>query len=122
MDLNKVQLIWRSTQDIELKTTPNWQNVASLVIATNRTWNDSNWHKQESTEYNNVVLWWKIADIAQKYLKKWKKVYIEWRLHTRSWDWNDWVKKYKTEIIWENIILLDSKNEEEEEKKENKNQ
>lgn len=106
MDLNKVQIIWNITQDIELRQTPNWQNVASLSIATNRSWTDQSWMRQEQTEFHNVVLWWKLAEIASQYLQKWKKVYIEWRLQTRNWEAQDGTKRYKTEIVWENMIML----------------
>lgn len=108
MDLNKVQLIWNITQDIELKQTPSGQNVCSFSVATNRNWVDASWIKQEVAEFHNVVLWWKLAEIAWQYLHKGKKVYIEWRLQTRSWEAQDWTKRYKTEIVWENMIMLDS--------------
>lgn len=108
MDLNKVQIIWNITQDIELKQTPTWQNVCSFSVATNRNWLDGSWTKQESAEFHSVVLWWKLAEIAGQYLQKWKKIYIEWRLQTRNWEAQDWTKRYKTEIIWENMIMLDN--------------
>ena len=63
--------------------------------------------KQEMAEFHSVVLWWKLAEIAGQYLHKGKKIYIEWRLQTRSWEAQDWTKRYKTEIIWENMIMLD---------------
>ncbi len=106
MDLNKVQIIWNITQDIELRQTPNWQNVASMTVATNRTWTDQSGIKQEQAEFHNVVLWGKLAEIAHQYLWKWKKVYIEWRLQTRSWEAQDGTKRYRTEIIAENMIML----------------
>jgi single-strand DNA-binding protein len=109
MDLNKAQIIGRITQDLELKQTPNWQNVISFSVATNRNWTDSSWMKQEQVEFHNVVLWWKLAEIADKYLNKWSKLFIEWRLQTRSWEAQDSTKRYKTEIVWENMIMLDSK-------------
>ncbi len=109
MDLNKAQIIGRITQDLELKQTPNWQNVISFSVATNRNWTDSSWMKQEQVEFHNVVLWWKLAEIADKYLNKWSKLFIEWRLQTRSWEAQDGTKRYKTEIVWENMIMLDSK-------------
>jgi len=111
MDLNKAQIIGRITQDLELKQTPNGQNVLSFSIATNRNWVDSSWMKQEQVEFHNVVLWWKLSEIAAQYLWKWRKVFIEWRLQTRSWEAQDWTKRYKTEIVWENMIMLDWKNE-----------
>ena len=109
MDLNKVQLIWNITQDIELKQTPNGQNVCSFSLATNRSWVDGAWIKQELAEFHSIVLWGKLAEIAWQYLHKWKKIYIEWRLQTRSWEAQDWSKRYKTEIVWENMIMLDNK-------------
>jgi len=110
MDLNKVQIIGNITQDIELKQTPNWQNVTSFSVATNRNWTDASWMRQEQAEFHNIVLWWKLAEIAAQYLWKWKKVYIEGRLQTRNWEAQDWTKRYKTEIIWTNMIMLDGNN------------
>ncbi len=111
MDLNKAQVIGRITQDLELKQTPNWQNVLSFSIATNRNWTDSTWNKQEQVEFHNVVLWGKLAEIAMQYLWKWRRVFIEGRLQTRTWEAQDGTKRYKTEIVWENMIMLDSKSE-----------
>jgi single-strand DNA-binding protein len=109
MDLNRAQIIGNITQDLELKQTPNWQSVVSFSVATNRTWVDSSWMKQEQVEFHNIVLWWKLAEIAAQYLRKWRKIFIEWRLQTRTWDAQDWTKRYKTEIIWDNMIMLDWK-------------
>jgi single-strand DNA-binding protein len=109
MDLNRAQIIGNITQDLELKQTPNWQSVVSFSVATNRSWADSSWIKQEQVEFHNVVLWWKLAEIAAQYLRKWRKIFIEWRLQTRTWDAQDWTKRYKTEIIWDNMIMLDWK-------------
>jgi len=111
MDLNKAQIIGNITQDLELKQTPNWQNVLSFSIATNRHWTDWSWIKQEQTEFHNVVLWWKLAEIANEYLWKWRKVYIEGRLQTRNWEAQDGTKRYRTEIVWENLIMLDRKSD-----------
>lgn len=113
MDLNKAQIIGRITQDLELKQTPNGQSVTSFSLATNRNWTDSGWIKQEQVEFHNVVLWWKLAEIAGQYLRKWSRLFIEWRIQTRSWEAQDWTKRYKTEIVWENMIMLDSKNDSE---------
>ena len=107
MDLNKVQIIGNITQDVELRQTPNGQNVTTLSIATNRNWTDWSWVKQEQAEFHSVVLWGKLAEIAGQYLQKWKKIYIEWRLQTRNWEAQDWTKRYRTEIVWENMIMLD---------------
>jgi single-strand DNA-binding protein len=107
MDLNKVQIIGRITQDVELRQTPNGQSVTTLSIATNRNWTDGAGMKQEQAEFHNVVLWAKLAEIAGQYLQKGKKVYIEGRLQTRSWEAQDGSKRYRTEIIGENMIMLD---------------
>lgn len=111
MDLNKAQVIGRITQDLELKQTPNGQNVLSFSLATNRNWTDSTWNKQEQVEFHNVVLWGKLAEIAMQYLWKWRRVFIEGRLQTRTWEAQDGTKRYKTEIVWENMIMLDAKSE-----------
>ena len=108
MDLNKAQVIWRVTSDIELKTTPNGQNVTSFSVATNRTWVDWSGMKQEQAEFHNIVIWGKLAEIASQYLQKWKRVFLEWRLQTRSWEAQDWTKRYKTEMVADNMIMLDS--------------
>ncbi|MDP5038981.1 MAG: single-stranded DNA-binding protein [Candidatus Gracilibacteria bacterium] len=107
MDLNKVQIIGNITQDVELKQTPNGQNVCSISIATNRSWLDNSGMKQEVAEFHSIVLWGKLAEIAGQYLHKGKKVYIEGRLQTRSWEAQDGTKRYKTEIVGENMIMLD---------------
>lgn len=107
MDLNKVQLIGNITQDIELKQTPSGQNVCSFSLATNRNWVDGSGIKQEVAEFHSIVLWGKLAEIAGQYLHKGKKIYIEWRLQTRNWEAQDGTKRYKTEIVGENMIMLD---------------
>ncbi len=109
MDLNKAQIIGNITQDIEMRQTPNGQNVTTISIATNRNWTDGSGMKQEQVEFHNVVLWGKLAEIAHQYLAKGKKVYIEGRIQTRNWEAQDGSKRYKTEIVGENMIMLDSK-------------
>lgn len=109
MDLNKVQLIGRITQDIELKQTPNGLNVTTFSMATNRSYKDASGMNQDQTEFHTIVLWGKLAEIASQYLWKWRQVYIEWRLQTRNWEAQDWTKRYKTEIVWENLIMLGNK-------------
>jgi single-strand DNA-binding protein len=61
---------------------------------------------QEDTEFHNCVAWRGLADIAEQYMHKWKKVYVEWYLKTRNWEDTAWVKRYKTEIVADNVILL----------------
>ena len=107
MDLNKVQIIGRLTADPEVRTTPNGAKVASFSVATNFTWKDQAGQKKEVVEYHNVVAWRKLADIIGQYLKKGRRVYVEGRLQTRSWQGNDGSKKYRTEIVADNMIMLD---------------
>ena len=109
MDLNKATIIGRLTADPESRTTPNGQSVVTLTVATNFTWTDANGQKQEKAEFHNIVAWRKLADIMSQYLKKGSKVYIEGRLQTRSWEDQNGNKKYRTEIIADNMIMLDSK-------------
>jgi single-strand DNA-binding protein len=104
--LNKVQLIGNLTADPEVKQTPNGQFVANLSLATNRQWRDSAGMEQKQTEFHNIVVWGKLAEICQTYLKKGQKAYLEGRLQTRSWDDPSGQKRYKTEVVAENLIML----------------
>ena len=109
MDLNKTMIIGRVTQDPELKTIPSGQSVVSFSVATNRSWTDQQGQKQDKAEFHNIVAWRKLAEIIGQYVKKGSKIYIEGRLETRSWEDQQGVKKYRTEIIADNMIMLDSK-------------
>lgn len=105
--LNKAQLIGNLTKDPELKTIPSGQAVASFSVATNSSWVDKAGQKQEKSEFHNVVAWGKLAEICGSYMKKGKKVYVEGRIQTRDWEGEDGVKKYRTEIVADNVIMLD---------------
>lgn len=109
MNLNKAMIIGNLVRDPEVKTTPSGQSVASFSIATNFVWTDQSGQKQERPEYHNIVAWRRLAEICGQYLKKGSKVYLEGRLQTRDWVGQDGVKKYRTEIVAENMIMLDSK-------------
>ena len=107
--LNKVQLIGNLTADPEVRETPNGQKVATFSVATNRRWKDASGMAQEQVEYHSVTAWRWLADIAEQYMNKGKKVYVEGYLQTRSWDdATTGQKRYKTEIVADNIILLSS--------------
>lgn len=107
--LNKVQLIGNLTADPEVRETPNGQKVATFSLATNRTWMDASGTKQEKAEFHNCKAWRGLAGIAEQYMQKGKKVYVEGYLETSSWDdATTGAKRYKTEIVAENIILLSS--------------
>lgn len=107
MDLNKVMLIGRLTQEPTVRTTPQGQQVASFSIATNRVWKDAQGQKQEKVEFHNIVAWRKLAEIIAQYVKKGRRVYVEGRLETRSWEDQSGQKKYRTEVIADNLIMLD---------------
>lgn len=107
MDLNRATILGRLTRDPELRSTNSGKSVATLSVATNRTWTDQGGQKQELVEYHTCVLWGKTADIAGQYLAKGRRVYIEGRLQTRDWAGNDGVKRYRTEIVADNMIMLD---------------
>ncbi len=108
MDLNKVMIIGRLTRDPELKTTPNGTSVCQLGLATNYVYtNQQTGQKVEQVEYHTAVLWRKLAEIANQYLKKGRRVYLEGRLQTRSWDAQDGSKRSRTEIVVDNMIMLD---------------
>ncbi len=107
MNLNKAMIIGNLTRDPEVRTTPSGQTVASFGVATNLIWNDQSGQKQEKVEFHNIVAWRKLGEICGQYLKKGAKVYIEGRLQTSDWVGQDSVKRYKTEIVAENMIMLD---------------
>ena len=106
MNLNKVFLIGHLTSDPELRNTPSGQPVCSFRMATNRIWTDkTTGQRQEKTEYHNIVAWRRLAEIASQYLTKGSLVYIEGRLETRTWEDASGNKRYRTEIIAENLQL-----------------
>lgn len=106
-DLNKAMLIGNLTRDPELRSIPSGQSVASFSIATNRSWNNAAGELQKAVEYTDVVAWGKLAEIAGQILKKGRRTYVEGRIQTRNWEGQDGVKRYKTEIIASDIIVLD---------------
>jgi len=108
MHLNKVMIIGNLTRDPEVKTTPSGQTVASFAVATNFSWVDQSGKRQEKPEFHNIVAWRKLAEICGTYLFKGKQVYIEGRLQTRDWTDQNGIRKYRTEIIAENMIMLGS--------------
>ena len=106
MNLNKVFLLGNLTADPELRNLPSGQPVCTFRIATNRIWNNrETGERQQQTEYHNVVAWRKLATIASQYLSKGGLVFVEGRLTTRSWDDPSGNKRYRTEIVADNIQL-----------------
>lgn len=109
MNLNKAMVIGNVTRDPDVRTTGGGQQVALFSVATNRTWTDPSGQKKEQVEFHSVVAWRKLAEIIGAYVKKGTKVFVEGRLQTRSWDDPSGQKKYRTEIVAENVIMLDRK-------------
>lgn len=107
-DLNKVMLIGNLTRDPEIRSTNTGQTVASFAVACNRSWNDTQGVRQDAVEYVNIVAWGKLAEIVGQIYSKGRRTYIEGRLQTSSWDDKDTgAKRYKTEVIASDLILLD---------------
>ncbi len=107
--LNKVQLIGNLTRDPELRYTPSGAAVCNFTIATNRQWTNEQGEKQEDAEFHRVVAWNKLAEICGQYLSKGKKVYAEGRMQTRKWTGEDGNDRYTTEVVLNELIMLDPK-------------
>lgn len=105
MNVNKVLLVGRVTRDPELRTTPSGQTVTSLGIATNRFWKDKSGQRQEKTEFHNVILWGRMAEIAGQYLTKGQEAFIEGRLESRTYTGKDGIERKVTDVIGENLQL-----------------
>jgi single-strand DNA-binding protein len=105
--VNKVILVGNLGKDPEVKYTPSGTPVAKLTLATNERYKSKDGQWQDRTEWHNVVLWQRLAEIAGEYLKKGSKVYIEGRLQTRSWDDKQTnQKRYMTEVVANDLVLL----------------
>jgi single-strand DNA-binding protein len=104
--LNKVMLIGNLGKDPELRYTANGTPVASFSIATSDSWKDLEGNLTERTEWHNIVAWRKLAEICGEWLKKGQKVYIEGSIRNRSYDDKNGVKRYVTEIIADDLIML----------------
>jgi len=111
--VNKVVLIGNLTRDPEMKTTQSGQPITTFSIATNREWVTKDGEKHTSTEYHDLIAWSRLAELCSKYLKKGKLIYVEGYLKTRSWENEEGVKKYRTEVVIDDMIMLDKRNGEE---------
>lgn len=107
--LNKVMLIGNLGADPEVRNTPNGSQVANFRIACTESWTDQAGQRQERTEWVTVVAWKKLAEVAQKYLRKGSKVYVEGKLQTRQWeDRNGGGKRFATEVQCDDLKMLDA--------------
>lgn len=107
--LNKVQIIGYLGRDPEMRYTPNGKPVASFAVAVTRTWVKPEGERAEKTEWFNVVAWERLAEICSQYLTKDSPVYVEGRLETRSWESEDGQRHFRTEIVANEVIILDKR-------------
>lgn len=107
--VNKVIIIGNLTRDPELKQTQSGQAVATFGIATNREWVTTAQDKKKSTEFHEVVAWARLAEICHQYLRKGKLVYLEGYLKTRSWEAENGEKRFRTEIVLQDMIMLEKR-------------
>ncbi len=103
MYINKAIIYGNLTRDPELKSLPSGAQVCEFSIATNRVWKDKNGTRQDSTDYHNVVVFGKQADLIKQYVHKGSGLFVEGRIQTRSWDAQDGTKRYRTEIVADRI-------------------
>ena len=108
--VNKVILVGNLGRDPEVRYMPNGEAVCNFSIATTENWKDKSGVKQEKTEWHNIVMYRRLAEIAGEYLKKGRPVYIEGRLQTRKWE-KDGVTRYSTEIIGDQMQMLGSRSD-----------
>jgi len=119
MSVNKVIILGRLGQDVELKYTPSGSAVANMSVATTESWNDkSSGEKQEKTEWHRVTVWGKLAELCNQYLSKGKQCYVEGKIQTESWENDKGEKRYTTKIVANTVQFLggDSGNKQEQEK------
>lgn len=107
--LNRVQLIGNLTRDPELRYTPSGTAVCSFGIATNRTWTTETGEKREEADFHKIVSWNKLAELCSQFLTKGRKVYVEGRLSTRNWTGQDGQQRTTTEVVIDDMILLDNR-------------
>lgn len=105
MNVNKVVLVGRLTKDPEVRTSGSGRQVASLSMATNSYWTDKDNQRKEQTEFHNVVLWGRLAEIAGQYLVKGQECFIEGRLQTRTYTDKNNIERRTTEIVAENLQM-----------------
>lgn len=109
--VNRVFLIGRLGRDPELRYTGSGTPVANFSLATDETWTDSNGQRQNRTEWHNIVVWSRLAEICNQYLRKGRLIFIEGRIQTREWDDRDGNKRRTTEIVATNMQMLESKSD-----------
>ena len=107
--VNKVILVGNLGKDPETYTFNNGVKKVSFSLATSESYKDKEGNRIDKTEWHNIVVWRGLADVAEKYLNKGNKVYIEGKIKTRSWEDKDGIKRYTTEIYGDNMTMLSGK-------------
>ena len=107
--VNKAILVGRLGKDPEVRYTPDGAMVTNFNLATDEQWKDKNGEKVQKTEWHRIVAFGKLAEICGNYLVKGKLIFVEGRIQTRSWEDKEGVKRYTTEIVANNMQMLDSK-------------
>ena len=113
--LNRVELIGNLTRDPELRYTPQGTAVCTFGLATNRGWVTDSGEKKEEVEFHKLVAWNKLAELCSQLLTKGRKVFVEGRITTRSWTGQDGAQRTTTEIVINDMLILDSRREQKEE-------
>jgi single-strand DNA-binding protein len=107
--VNKVILVGRVGKDPEVRYLDSGIALCKFTLATNEKYKNKNGENVENTEWHNIILWRKLAEIAEKYVKKGDMLYLDGKISTRSYDDKDGIKKFFTEIIAENLKMLSKK-------------
>lgn len=106
--LNRAEIIGNLGQDPEVRSTSSGTRVATLSVATNRSWTDRDGTERTDTNWHRAVLWERLAEVAEEYLSKGDRVYVEGRIQYRQWEGDDGETRYSTEIVGRRLIMLGS--------------
>lgn len=109
--VNKATIIGNLGADPEIRTTPGGSRVTTLSVATNRRWTGRTGETQEETQWHRIVAWNKLAEIVEQYLKKGDRVYVEGRIQYRQWEDQNGQKRYTTEIVANDMVMLGGRGE-----------
>ena len=109
--VNKAIILGNLGRDPEIRTIPSGARVATFSVATNRRWQSRSGEMQEDTQWHRIVAWDKLAEIAEQYLKKGDRIYVEGRLQYREWDDQNGQKRYTTEIVARELVMLGGRGE-----------
>ena len=104
--LNKVMVIGHVGRDPEMRYIPSGKPVTSFSVATSRSWTNSEGERRQETEWFNVVAWGNLAEICKQHIRKGQQVYVEGRLQTRSWEDHEGKKRFRTELVANEMVLL----------------